>query len=87
MKSFPSERECADTPLRLTTPGTRRGKLLVLRGVSVRQIEALAEQFACTRQAVIRQLLRQCPVKTFPADWVEEDTRITGQPVLPLEDA
>jgi len=72
---------------RLTTPGSQRGKRFMLKGPSVRAIEALAEHFACTRQAVIRQLLRQCPVERFPVDWVVEDTRVKGEPVETQEES
>jgi hypothetical protein len=60
---------------RLTKPPSLRGKRLYLKGWVVRQIEALAEHFQCTRPAVIRQLLRQCPLESFPGEWVADDAR------------
>ena len=42
---------------------------------------ALAEHFHCTRQAIIRQFIRQCPVESFPEGWVAADTQLTDERV------
>ena len=47
-----------------------------LKGGSARSIAALAAQFQCSRQAVVRQMIRQCPVESFPDGWVAEDIRV-----------
>jgi hypothetical protein len=51
----------------------------------VRCIEALAEHFSCSRPAIIRQLLRQCPVESFPEGWVADDTRMIGERIEHIE--
>ena len=57
------------------------GKKFVLKHWPVRRIEALAEHFQCSRPAIIRQLLRQCPVESFPDGWVADDTRLIEERV------
>ena len=72
---------------RLTVKPPQRGKRFILTHCPVRRIEALAEHFSYTRQAIVRQFIRQCPVESFPEGWVADDTRITGERLAHQEEA
>ncbi|HEX9872582.1 MAG TPA: hypothetical protein VGC99_29090 [Candidatus Tectomicrobia bacterium] len=44
-----------------------------------RTIHAMAEHFSCTRSAIIRHFLRQCPVESFPKGWVQKDIQLVAE--------